>query len=69
MKVSIYIEDGLKQVNLTPEDEYEKNIVNSMAENKQSLEIYKGSFYACRGGWNRQQENPDSMIIVIKETK
>ena len=67
MKVSIYIEGSVQQVNLTPENDFEKNILNSLAEKKQEVEIFKGSFYQCQGGWNRQADYPDSMMIVLKE--
>lgn len=54
MKTAIYIEDGITQLVLTPETEYEKNLVKGFAEKLDRVQVFNGTFYDCRGGWVRQ---------------
>lgn len=64
MKSAIYIEDGLFQVVLTPETEIEKTCLEKLSNNAQ-LEVHKGSFYECQGGWYRQGFMGDSSTIFV----
>lgn len=78
MKTAIYIEDGVVQLVITPESEFEKNALSTFTEKPLGAEIFAGSFYDCRGGWVRQNDyNPThymgsrknedkSLIIRIK---
>jgi len=54
MKTAIYIEDGLTQLVLTPETEYEKDIVKGFGDKLDKVKVFNGTFYDCRGGWVRQ---------------
>lgn len=54
MKTVIYIEDGVTQLVLTPETEYEKDIVHAFGEKLTRVQVFEGQFYDCRGGWIRQ---------------
>ena len=54
MKTAIYIEDGVTQLVLTPETEYEENIVKGFGERLNDVKVFNGTFYDCRGGWVRQ---------------
>lgn len=54
MKTAIYIEDGIVQLVLTPETEFEKNALRSFEDKPTSAKIFAGAFYDCRGGWVRQ---------------
>ena len=54
MKTAIYIEDGVTQLVLTPETEYEKGIVNGFGDKLSRVKVFEGQFYDCRGGWVRQ---------------
>lgn len=54
MKTAIYIEDGTTQLVLTPETEYEKEIVRSFGKRLNTVKVFEGQFYDCRGGWVRQ---------------
>jgi hypothetical protein len=56
MKTAIYIEDGVVQLVLTPETEFEKNSLTSFEKKPLSAKIFSGSFYDCRGGWTRQED-------------
>jgi hypothetical protein len=67
MKIALYIEDGLEQIVLTPETETEKGIVGKLSEPMaRDLQIFKGGFYECRGGWVRESSSRDSTIIVLR---
>lgn len=77
MKTAIYIEDGLVQLVLTPENEFEKNCFSAFkpegqttdpsAPNPISAQIFEGTFYDCRGGWVRQSAyQSDSMYGAAK---
>ena len=52
MKTAIYIEDGRQQLVLTPENKFEQNILGLM-EHSLGDQVYRGSFYDCKGGWIR----------------
>lgn len=54
MKTAIYIEDGVTQLVLTPESEFEKNLISGMGERLDRVQVFQGTFYDCRGGWVRQ---------------
>lgn len=53
MKIALYIEDGLEQIVLTPESDTEKAILGKLHDGSRELSIMHGSFYECRGGWQR----------------
>jgi hypothetical protein len=56
MKTAIYIEDGVVQLVLTPESDFEKSALRSFEDKPMETKIFAGSFYDCRGGWVRQSE-------------
>lgn len=72
MKTAIYIEDGITQIILTPESEFEKDVIEKFGKEDLKTEIYSGAFYDCRGGWVRQKkyfsgmygESEDTSIIL-----
>jgi len=67
MKTAIYIEDGIVQLVLTPQNKWEKDAVKSF-EGKLSVQTFAGSFYDCRGGWIRQNAvHPQPMSINQKD--
>jgi hypothetical protein len=53
MKIALYIEDGLEQIVLTPESDTEKGILGKLHDGSRSLNIHRGSFYNCQGGYAR----------------
>jgi len=76
MKTAIYIEDGVVQLVITPESEFEKSSLRMFQDGDVPATIFQGSFYDCRGGWTRQEEvsrygnnnNEDrSLILRVKE--
>ena len=64
MKIALYIEDGLEQIVLTPESATEKGILGKI--DARSIEIKRGAFYACQGGWTRQRDSEESTILVLR---
>tara|TARA_Y100000034_G_scaffold48555_1_gene59960 strand:- start:364 stop:585 length:222 start_codon:yes stop_codon:yes gene_type:complete len=66
MKIALYIEDGLEQIVLTPETSTEKDILGKMHDVERDLQICRGSFYACQGGWTRHSTNQDSTMVVLR---
>lgn len=81
MKIALYIEDGLEQIVLTPESDTESSILAKIHDGSRQIELKRGSFYACQGGWTRhatqnftsgmysERESRDdqSTMIVLRE--
>lgn len=65
MKIALYIEDGLEQIVLTAQSETEKGILGKLHDGSRQLDIKKGAFYACNGGWTRHASRDDSSTIII----
>lgn len=63
MKTAIYIEQGVTQLVLTPETDWEKAIVNSIEQGNGQVNITRGGFYSNIAYW-RQSEGQESLIIV-----
>jgi len=56
MKTAIYIEDGIIQLVITPESDFEKDSIRVFGNDDVEAKIFRGQFYDCRGGWVRQSE-------------
>lgn len=80
MRTAIYIEDGVVQLVITPESDFEKNALRSFEDKPTEAKIFAGSFYDCRGGWTRQSgywvpgyagtdNNDRSLILRMAEMK
>jgi len=79
MKTAIYIEEGIVQLVLTPENDFEKNALSSFNNKELTTQIFSGSFYDCRGGWIRQNNyypksgygdsNDQSLILKTEKAK
>lgn len=59
MKTAIYIEDGVVQLVITPESEFEKSALRSFEAKPIEAKVFSGSFYDCRSGWVRQSRQFD----------
>lgn len=80
MKIALYIEDGLEQIVLTPESETETAILGKVHDGSRSIELKRGSFYDCQGGYQRyapeswdggmyaqvRRKNDESTMIVLR---
>ena len=80
MKTAIYIEDGVVQLVITPESDFEKNSLSTFQDKPLDAKLFSGSFYDCRGGWVRQADyisqnyiqgrkdvNDKSLILTMKQ--
>lgn len=67
MRSAIYIENGLVQLVLTPDNDFEKNALGSFREGDLTAVVKSGSFYRCQGGWVRHGE-PDNSLIIINQS-
>lgn len=76
MKTAIYIEDGVVQLVITPETEFEKNALTTFQDKPLDAKLFSGSFYDCRGGWVRQKayysgypgaQDDQSLILVARQ--
>lgn len=67
MKTAIYLDEADTQLVLTPENEWEKNILHMTHE--AYPESFWGEFYGCQGGWIRQStyETKNSLILRLKQ--
>jgi hypothetical protein len=65
MKTLLITRDNRKQIVFTPETEFEKGLVKMFGEGFKEAQIFLGSFADCQGGWTREYENKDSLIIVF----
>jgi len=64
MKTAIYIEDGVVQLVITPESDFEKNALSSFEQKPLEAKIFSGSFYDCRGGWVKQSSYVDNRHVI-----
>jgi len=78
VKISFYMEDGLEQIVLTPVNEPEQKLLDRIHAEDRELEIKRGSFFDCQGGWKRHgihyqtsayggsSLNDESTILVLR---
>lgn len=66
MKTAIYIEEGITQLVLTPENDWEKKVIESIETANAETLLLRGGFYECVGGWNRKSTTEESLIIRTK---
>lgn len=70
MKISLAITDGLRQIVLTPDGPDEKNILDLMHRQEWGMEIKRGQFFICAGGYARhgigKDTAEDSTMIVLR---
>lgn len=75
MKTAVYIEEGIVQLVLTPETEFEKTLLARAVP--EEVHILRGSFYGCQGGWTRMSQvsrspwdNPaDDHSLIVRLAK
>lgn len=53
MKIAFYMEDGIEQIVLTPQTDFEKKMLGKLHDGDRELSVKRGSFYGCQGGWTR----------------
>lgn len=78
MKAILLTKEDRQQIVLTPENDFEKEIISLFAskttypqsikeKSETAASIYLGEFYDCQGGWTREGKSKDSLIIVFSE--
>ena len=65
MKVAIYVEDGITQLVLTPENDWERSVSRAVSDGEKKAVIHRGGFYQCQGGWVLQSLEKESLMIVV----
>lgn len=78
MKISFYMEDGLEQIVFTPQNESEQKLMDRLHDETRTVEIKRGSFFDCHGGWKRHgvhyqnsayggsSVNDESTMVVLR---
>jgi hypothetical protein len=64
MKTAVYVEDGLTQLVLTPETDFEKSVVENIRGG--DAFVKRGGFYKNAAGWVREG-GPESIMIVVED--
>ena len=65
MKTAIYIEDGVVQIVLTPNTAFEKELCSKLEGfDLENIKVYRGEFYHCVGGWDRQRGGTSNSLIL-----
>ena len=64
MKTAIYVADGITQLVITPETEFEKEVFDKVNDKLLSAKIMTGSFYERQAGFVRQSPGNDKSIII-----
>lgn len=69
MKTLVLINEGILQLVLTPETDWEHHALHSIGERGEANEVVlkRGSFYECQAGYVRQSETDESLIITTKK--
>lgn len=66
MRTAIYIEEGVTQLVLTPESDWERSALADVHKSgTEGISIHSGSFYTCHGGWYRQGSGDESLILRL----
>lgn len=85
MKTAVVTAEGITQVMLTPENEHEKKVLETLGEHDKtiSVDFKKGSFYdqelppsafgfrveESRGGFLRAYTDSESLMIVVRDSE
>lgn len=65
MKTAVYIEQGVLQIVVTPENEFEKSLLK-IPQGEYTVKAFRGvSFYATNGGWIRESKDDESLVVRI----
>lgn len=63
MKTAVYIEDGVTQVVITPENDFEKSVISTLHDEPETKVMF-GQFYGCQGGWIRHENKPNPGLLT-----
>ena len=67
MKTAVVFLDDRMQMVLTPETDAEEKMIALVGRETKSLKVqgYRGGFYRCNGGWDREAAEDKSLIITV----
>jgi hypothetical protein len=66
MKWSLVMKEGMTQINLTPENDHEREVAKILRESAGPATIHHGvSVDLCQGGYLRQWEGDHDKVIAI----
>lgn len=57
MTTALYFDAGRVQVVLTAENDFDRQVLARLESHKGAVQIKRGEFYPCRGGWTRHAES------------
>ena len=69
MKTQILIEDGVTQIVLTPETDFETTALAAIKDGETVVAAHRGEFAMCQGGYLREfdrRPNTRSLVLVVK---
>ena len=67
MKTILLTKEKRKEIVFTPETEFEEKLIELFGEGLKEAKIYLGEFYDCQGGWLREGNSKNSLIVVFDE--
>lgn len=63
MKTTILSQDGVTQIVLTPETQFEIDVVRKYGTGAITAQLYSGTFSDCKGGYLREYQEKSLMIV------
>lgn len=66
MRTSVFIEDGVAQLVLTPQNEWERAALKSIESARTKCLIKHGEFYDCQGGYARERLGASMPSLIIR---
>ena len=67
MKTALLVLPDSSQVVLTPENDFERDIIRGIQISQYQATIEQGSFYRCQGGWDRELSGGDWSLMIIMQ--
>lgn len=68
MKLAVYMEDHMIQLVLTPEDNWEQNILQNISAGPKDVSIHRAQFYKTHSGFSvYNKTGTESMILRIED--
>lgn len=68
MKLAVYMEDHMIQLALTPEDNWEENILRNITASPKAVSIHRGEFYKTHRGHSvYDAAGTESVLLRIED--
>lgn len=69
MKTTLITRQDRKQIVLAPETPFEENILKMFGDGYKQAKIFLGNFSDCQGGFTREYNEQNNLIVVFDEGK